>query len=223
MARIKTTQDVETDVLINCGRRCALCFGIRGDNSEKMGQIAHIDRDNQNSNYHNLAYLCQTCHTQYDAKYTAVKGFTPNELRQYNHLVRSEFGPNYIILNAFLNEYFHEFEIFEQYGMQFVDGIYFDRISFHRNLASEMIILQQNFGNQKIKNLIIEWSDAIQIIMNIYDQNHYGYDEKNNMLSFVKNEERHSAYQQKSKIVAEALEAARKARSELIINCRTYL
>ncbi|MCI0565379.1 MAG: hypothetical protein MN733_43495, partial [Nitrososphaera sp.] len=36
---------VQTEVLLKSRRRCAYCYGLDGDTTQKEGQIAHIDRD----------------------------------------------------------------------------------------------------------------------------------------------------------------------------------
>jgi hypothetical protein len=41
--RKKAKQVVETEVLLRCARRCALCYYLNNDLREKIGQVAHID------------------------------------------------------------------------------------------------------------------------------------------------------------------------------------
>jgi hypothetical protein len=40
---------IETEILIKCRRRCALCFGLEGDETKKSGQLVHrpVRRDSQ--------------------------------------------------------------------------------------------------------------------------------------------------------------------------------
>jgi hypothetical protein len=47
--RKKAKQDVETEVLLKCARRCALCYYLNNDLREKVGQVAHIDQDHAGS------------------------------------------------------------------------------------------------------------------------------------------------------------------------------
>lgn len=81
--RVPLSKRVEADVLIRSRRRCALCFGLDGDSSEKRGQIAHIDRQRTNDDPDNLCYLCVQHHDEYDSKRSQTKGLTPAELRHY--------------------------------------------------------------------------------------------------------------------------------------------
>ena len=73
----------EKDVLIDCRRRCAICFGLSRDVAIKRGQIAHLDQDNSNSEPNNLVYLCFDHHDQYDSKTRQSKNFTEAEVRHY--------------------------------------------------------------------------------------------------------------------------------------------
>lgn len=83
MGRKKISQSTETRVLVESRRRCALCFGLDHDASEKPGQIAHIDHDNTNANFGNLAFLCMPHHDRYDSKTSQSKGITGKELTHY--------------------------------------------------------------------------------------------------------------------------------------------
>lgn len=48
-SRKPISKAVETNILVNSKRRCALCVGLRGDLGEKKGQIAHLDQDRSNN------------------------------------------------------------------------------------------------------------------------------------------------------------------------------
>jgi hypothetical protein len=82
-ARKPLRPQVETDVLIECARRCCLCYGLEGDFSEKKGQIAHLDRDRTNNRKSNLAWLCQPHHDEYDTERRQTKGITITEVKRY--------------------------------------------------------------------------------------------------------------------------------------------
>lgn len=93
--RKKPIQEVETEILVRSRRRCALCFGLRGDLEEKRGQMAHVDRNPTNSAVENLCYLCLEHHDLYDSGHSQSKGFTPAELRHYREALYThieEFG-----------------------------------------------------------------------------------------------------------------------------------
>ncbi len=83
MARRKLEINAETEILTLSKRRCALCTGLFGDYSEKMGQIAHLDKDNSNNNIDNLCFLCLDHHSKYDSKTSQHKNYTKNEVKEY--------------------------------------------------------------------------------------------------------------------------------------------
>jgi hypothetical protein len=83
MRRKRFPTDVETEVLVKCRRRCALCFGLEGDTTEKEGQFAHVDRNPANAVLENAAFLCTKHHARYDSRSRQAKGLTPDELRSY--------------------------------------------------------------------------------------------------------------------------------------------
>jgi hypothetical protein len=78
---------VETEVLVVSKRRCAFCFGLDGDTTEKEGQIAHVDRDPSNVKSENAAWLCTKHHARYDSRSRQTKGHTPEELRAYQEML----------------------------------------------------------------------------------------------------------------------------------------
>jgi hypothetical protein len=88
--RKHTPKEAETEVLVSSHRRCALCFGLRGDLREKAGQLAHVDRNASNSTTDNLCYVCLDHHDQYDSRRSQSKGYTPSELIHYRSLLYSE-------------------------------------------------------------------------------------------------------------------------------------
>jgi hypothetical protein len=77
----------ETEVLIKSGRRCCICFGLHRDLEPKQGQIAHLDRDHQNNNVENLAFLCLPHHDEYDTRTSQSRGWTIREAKQYRSML----------------------------------------------------------------------------------------------------------------------------------------
>lgn len=73
--------DIETAVLLKSARRCALCFHLSGDLNEKIGQIAHLDKDPSNSAEDNLVFLCLEHHTLFDSKTSQHKNYTIQEVK----------------------------------------------------------------------------------------------------------------------------------------------
>ena len=81
MSRKAVSEKIQAGILCKCRRRCALCFGLDNDFSEKKGQIAHIDRDNTNNNEENLVFLCLDHHNLYDSKFKQTKKLTKKNLK----------------------------------------------------------------------------------------------------------------------------------------------
>ncbi|MBL0189426.1 MAG: hypothetical protein IPP97_27235 [Candidatus Obscuribacter sp.] len=83
--RKNTPTAIETAVLANSARRCALCFHLNGDLSEKHGQISHLDQDPSNTDEDNLAFLCLPHHSVYDSKTSQHKNYTMAEVKSARH------------------------------------------------------------------------------------------------------------------------------------------
>jgi len=64
-----------------------MCFVLKGDPSEKRGQLAHLDRDRSNDQRDNLAYLCLDHHNDYDTVPSQTKGYAPQEVKQYRAML----------------------------------------------------------------------------------------------------------------------------------------
>src|SRR5437016_5360849 len=79
--RRRVPSDTETAVLAKSARRCCLCFHLRHDFNEKLGQIAHLDHDPSNSSEDNLAFLCMEHHSLYDSRTSQHKNYTINEAK----------------------------------------------------------------------------------------------------------------------------------------------
>ncbi len=81
--RRKIPSEVLTTVLVRSARRCCLCFGLRGDFSERKGQVAHIDHDPANHTERNLVFLCLEHHDAFDSSPSQSKGITKEEVEFY--------------------------------------------------------------------------------------------------------------------------------------------
>ena len=81
--RKRISPEVVADITSASRRRCCICFALRQDDSEKRGQIAHLDRDASNSSPDNLAFLCLDHHDQYDSRTSQAKGLTIEEVKRY--------------------------------------------------------------------------------------------------------------------------------------------
>jgi hypothetical protein len=81
MGRKSIPVDTETAVLLKSARRCALCFQLNGDLSEKNGQTAHLDKDSSNCAEDNLAWMCLDHHTVFDSTTRQHKNYTIHEVK----------------------------------------------------------------------------------------------------------------------------------------------
>ncbi len=81
--RKKPTRKTETDVLVKSRRKCCLCWALDGNQNERLGQIAHLDRNHSNSQFENLVYLCHEHHARYDSRTSQSKGFTELEVKTH--------------------------------------------------------------------------------------------------------------------------------------------
>jgi RNA polymerase sigma factor (sigma-70 family) len=79
--RKKVDPKVEAFVLSQSARRCCMCFHLRNDLGEKLGQIAHLDHDPGNGCEENLAYLCMDHHSMYDSRTSQHKNYTSTEVK----------------------------------------------------------------------------------------------------------------------------------------------
>jgi hypothetical protein len=79
--RKRIPAQVETAVLAKSARRCTLCFHLKGDLTEKHGQIAHLDQDRTNTAEENLAWMCLDHHSLYDSKTKQHKNYTIDEVK----------------------------------------------------------------------------------------------------------------------------------------------
>jgi hypothetical protein len=69
-------------VLDRSRRRCALCFHLNGDLSEKKGQIAHLDGNRTNDAEGNLVWLCLNHHDDFDGSTSQSKNYTVLEVKK---------------------------------------------------------------------------------------------------------------------------------------------
>jgi len=83
LSRKYIPKDVETQVLMDSKRVCCLCAGLNNNFKEQRGQIAHIDKNNENNKENNLAWLCFNHHDKYDSTTSQSKNYTQKELKTY--------------------------------------------------------------------------------------------------------------------------------------------
>jgi hypothetical protein len=83
MARKAIPKAIQVSILFKSRRRCCLCFGLRGEDVVKKGQLAHLDGDNENFAEDNLAFLCLEHHDEYDSTPGLSKGLREQEVRRW--------------------------------------------------------------------------------------------------------------------------------------------
>jgi len=66
---------------------------LKQDNTEKKGQIAHLDHDPSNNEPDNLVFLCFDHHDQYDTPPSQAKGLTIEEVKRYRTELSLHFAP----------------------------------------------------------------------------------------------------------------------------------
>ena len=88
MARKPIPRSTETAVLLQCRRRCCICFGLDRDARLKAGQIAHLDRDSSNPSEENLAFLCFDHHDEYDSRSSQRKNLSLGEVKEFRRELR---------------------------------------------------------------------------------------------------------------------------------------
>jgi RNA polymerase sigma factor (sigma-70 family) len=89
--RKRIPSDTETRILSKSARRCCLCFYLNQDFTEKLGQIAHLDRDSSNASEDNLAFLCMDHHSMYDSRTSQHKNLTIGEVKSARRKLYEEF------------------------------------------------------------------------------------------------------------------------------------
>lgn len=75
-------KDLEAKILMRSARRCCLCFYLDDDVNEKLGQLAHLDRDGSNNSEDNLAFLCLHHHSVYDSHTNQHRLYTITEVKE---------------------------------------------------------------------------------------------------------------------------------------------
>ncbi|MDO8583067.1 MAG: hypothetical protein Q7R51_00880 [bacterium] len=113
-SRPKVPPETETRLFILCRRRCALCFGLNFDFSEKKGQIAHLNHNRSDNRINNLAFLCLTHHDAYDSTPSQSKSITQGETlcfrkELYKAIVDNVVGNN---KNSYKYKYFNRISYF---------------------------------------------------------------------------------------------------------------
>lgn len=83
MVRSPISEDTQNSVLLKSRRRCCLCFWLHGRDEVMKGQVAHLDRNPENSSEDNLVFLCLEHHDEYDGATRLAKGLRKKEVRHW--------------------------------------------------------------------------------------------------------------------------------------------
>ncbi|WP_145278825.1 hypothetical protein [Pseudomonas sp. URMO17WK12:I11] len=123
MTRKAITPVVQADVVIKSRRRCALCVFLDGNDSERPGQIAHLNGDHSDNRFENLAWLCLEHHDKFDSKTSQTKNYTKIEVRNYRDRLYQMYGDaeysknDIVLVQDYIRKYSNAFtHIFHEYG-----------------------------------------------------------------------------------------------------------
>ena len=78
MSRKKIPDEVQADVIFKSNRECVVC-----DNHKRGDHIHHIDGDNSNNKFENLAFLCFDCHNEASLTGSLRKKLTPKTIIKF--------------------------------------------------------------------------------------------------------------------------------------------
>ena len=81
MSRKKIPDEVQAEVIFKSNRECVVC-----DNHKRGDHIHHIDGDNSNSKFENLAFLCFDCHNDASLTGSLRKKLTAKTIKKYRDL-----------------------------------------------------------------------------------------------------------------------------------------
>ena len=91
MNRQAIPKEIETLVITNSKRRCALCVGLNANWEEKKGQIAHLNGNKNDNRYKNLVWLCFEHHDEFDSQTSQSKNYTRNEVEIYRDQIYAKY------------------------------------------------------------------------------------------------------------------------------------
>ncbi len=78
MSRKKIADEIQAEVIFKSNRECVVC-----DNHKRGDHIHHIDGDNTNSKFENLAFLCFDCHNEASLTGSLRKKLTPKTIIKF--------------------------------------------------------------------------------------------------------------------------------------------
>jgi len=78
MSRKKIPDDIQAEVIFKSNRECVVC-----DNHKRGDHIHHIDGNNENYKFENLAFLCVYCHNDASVTNNIIKKLSPKTIVKY--------------------------------------------------------------------------------------------------------------------------------------------
>jgi hypothetical protein len=78
MSRKKIPDNIQADVIFKSNRECVVC-----NNHKRGDHIHHIDGDNTNYKFENLAFLCVYCHNEASVTGNIIKKLSPKTIIKY--------------------------------------------------------------------------------------------------------------------------------------------
>lgn len=179
MVRKSIPPKVQAQVLLKSKRRCALCFGINQDCSERFGQIAHLNGNHADNQFENLVWLCLEHHDRFDSTTSQTKNYTQREVRIYrDNLYQSydnlQFDDSEVeAVRNYLREYSSIFHIlFSQYS-DIVDSIDYDLMRFMTELRDSWIYSNFRSFNPTIRNIQDQITNNIIGLRSLYSTDMY--------------------------------------------------
>lgn len=179
MTRKTISPTVQADLLLKARRRCALCVGIDGNDSERPGQIAHLNGDHSDNRLENLVWLCLEHHDKFDSKTSQTKNYTQIEVRNYRESLYARYAsPNYDVddislVRNYLREYSELFAyMFRQYSelAYAIDSDVMNELGLIRDYWRTNGLRSFNSSIQEIQDHI---ANNIAGLLSIYEINKY--------------------------------------------------
>jgi hypothetical protein len=83
MTRTAISKRTQAKVFLASRRRCCLCLYLDQIDKPRAGQLAHLNRDANDSRFENLVWLCLEHHDAYDTRTSQSKGYSEIEVRAH--------------------------------------------------------------------------------------------------------------------------------------------
>lgn len=179
MTRKAITPVVQADVVIKSRRRCALCVFLDGNDSERPGQIAHLNGDHSDNRFENLAWLCLEHHDKFDSTTSQTKNYTQLEVRNYRDRLYQMYGASeyskddIALVRDYIRQYSQMFTyIFHEYDeLAFkIDHNVMDTLAEIRDFWHTSALRSFNSSIREIQDHI---ANNIAGILSIYEINMY--------------------------------------------------